>query len=115
MNDVGKVPFVRMWGLEILIRRPEMNDGATVMRLATEISLSCGLRYAAQAAAEFGQVDWIRGQKETWRNDGSWDRRAIIWASRSLSQGKRRPWIDVAKGCGDPVDRAVAILADSQP
>jgi hypothetical protein len=109
-SDVGQLPFIRMWSLEVLLARTKMANANTVMLLAGE-SPVLGVRYLALAAGAYRQIDWIRGQKETWQNHGPWDRRAIIHAAAVLPRGERRPWLEIVKECGDPVDRAVACHA----
>ena len=114
-SDVGAIPFVRMWGLEIFHRRPEMGSAAKIWTLAEESAGTLGQRYIALTARAFGKLDWVRGQKENWRNHGSWDRRAIIWSSCVLPQTERKPWLDIVAGSGDHCDTAVARLAGAQP
>jgi hypothetical protein len=113
-SDVGALPFLRMWGLEILQQRPEMASGKIASGLAEDSAGTLGVRYRALTALKYGQLDWVRAQKETWRNHGAWDRRAIIWSSCALPASERRPWLEIVRESPDVVDRAVAKFAASQ-
>jgi hypothetical protein len=114
-SDIGALPFLRMWGLEIFRLRPEMAAPPKIWELAEASAPALGQRYTALIAHAFGQLDWIRAQKENWRNHGSWDRRALIWSSCRLPQTERKPWLEVVRGSGDHCDAAVALFAASQP
>jgi len=110
-SDMGPLPFIRMWGLKILRLRPELASTAKIWELAEDSAANLGRRYLALVARSAGKIDWIRGQKENWRNHGSWDRRAIIWSSCTLPQSERKPWMDIVAACGDHCDAAVARFA----
>jgi hypothetical protein len=114
-SDIGTLPFLRAWVLEIFRQRPEMATQEETLRLARESEDTLGLRYTALGAHTFRQLDWVRAHKENWRNHGSWDRRAVIWSSCVLPLSERRPWLDVVAGSGDTIDKAVAGFAASQP
>jgi len=113
-SDVGALPFLRMWGLEIFQQRPEMASGEITSAFAEDSASSLGVRYRALTASKYGHLDWVRAQKETWRNHGAWDRRAIIWSSCALPASERRPWLELVQESADLVDRAVAKFAASQ-
>lgn len=113
-SDVGSLPFLRMWGLEIFHQRPEMATAEVSFSLSEDSGGALGLRYRALAARNYRQLDWVRAQKETWRNHGAWDRRAIIWSSCALPAGERRPWLELIADSADVIDRAVAKFAASQ-
>ena len=113
-SDVGALPFLRMWGLEIFRRRPDLGSTAKIWKLAEDSAPALGQRYLALIANTFGQLDWVRAQKENWRNHGSWDRRALILSSCALPRSERKPWLDLVVGSGDPCDAAVARFAASQ-
>ena len=85
------------------------------MRLAAESTESLGMRYGALLARTYARLDWVRQQKENWRNHGPWDRRAVIWSSCALPVGERRPWLDIVRDSEDILDRAVAQFASTQP
>ncbi len=114
-SDVGTLPFMRMWGLEIFRQRPEMGSAAKIWKLAENSVSGLGQRYIALIARTFGHADWVRAQKENWRNHGSWDRRALIWSSCALPKSERKPWLVLVAGSGDHCDTAVAQFAASQP
>lgn len=113
-SDVGRLPFLRMWGLFILEAIPELVSREEAWALAEESRTDLGIRYVAQLARKHKLVDWVRGHKETWGNYSPWDRRSIIWSSSILPMGERKHWLDLVKGSLDPLDRAVAGLATSQ-
>jgi hypothetical protein len=53
-------------------------------------------------------LDWVRGQKETWQNNGPWDRRAIIWAASILSVDERKHWLKRIQNTEDILDSTIA-------
>jgi len=114
-SDVGRLPFIRMWGLEMFRQRKEMGSESQIWALTEDSVPSLGQRYLALIACTFGQLDWVRACKENWRNHGAWDRRAIIWSSSILPQTERRPWLDIVAGSGDHCDAAIAQFVRSQP
>jgi hypothetical protein len=64
-SDIGALPFVRMWILELLHRRPDLCSAADAIALAEESTADLGYRPAALLAAVYKQVDWVRARKET--------------------------------------------------
>jgi len=113
-NDFGALPFVRLWALHIIDERPDMVARDVAIELAEESSPTLGARPKAQTARRNKQLDWVRRQKETWRNYGPWDRRGIIWSSCVLPKGERQHWLGLVKKSGEPLDQAVAQLAASE-
>jgi reverse transcriptase-like protein len=107
-SDVGALPFVRMWILELLYRRPDLCPGAKAIALAEESTAQLGHRPAALLAAAHKQVDWVRARKETWRNYEPWGRRALIWSASALPSGERRPFLSMVSEQGDILDAAIA-------
>ena len=49
-NDVGVLPFLRMWGLEIFQQRPDLVTGEIASTLAEDSVSTLGLRYRALTA-----------------------------------------------------------------
>jgi len=89
-NAVGSLPFVRLWMLELLYRRPDMCSAANALALAEESAHFLGHRPTALLAAAYKQIDWVRPRKETWRNYEPWSRRALIWSSSILPTGGKK-------------------------
>ncbi len=111
-SPVGALPFVRLWGLELFIRRPLPALFRQVMSVAEESQDRLGMRPIALVARANKQVHWVRAQKEAWGNKAPWDRRAIIWAASVLPDDERRSWCGLVKDtASDPLDRAVAMVA----
>jgi hypothetical protein len=110
----GALPFVRMWLLWLLEKRPSLMTFESALRLANDSADSLGTRPAALLARAYGQRSWIRGRKETWANNGPWDRRAIIWCGAILPDNERRHWLAMVEEQGDLLDAAVAKLAASE-
>lgn len=113
-NDFGALPFVRAWGLEIMDERPDMVARDAAIELAEGSSTALGARPMALVARRNKQVEWVRQQKDTWKNHGPWDRRAIIWSSSVLPKDERRHWLKLVEKDAEPLERAVAQLAASQ-
>ena len=109
-SDVGALPFVRMWILELLHRRPDLCPATEAIALAEESTADLGYRPAALLAAAYKQVDWVRARKETWRNYEPWGRRALIWSASTLPSGERRPFLSMVAEQGDLLDAAIAKL-----
>jgi hypothetical protein len=107
-NDLGDIPFVRMWMLELLIQRPDMCAFSDALQNAETMHSVFGLRPCALLAVAHKQIDWIRGKKETWRNHEKWDKRALIWSSFLLPSGERKPFLNMVVQQGDILDSAVA-------
>ncbi|HEX4231727.1 MAG TPA: RNA-directed DNA polymerase [Bryobacteraceae bacterium] len=108
-SPVGRLPFVRLWGLELFARVPFKDTYPTISTIAEESRNSLGIRPLALLAQAYGNVSWIRGQKEKWANHSPWDRRAVIWASRILPGDERRHWCNLVKRTSqDSLDRVVA-------
>ena len=107
-SDIGALPFVRMWILELLRRRPDLCSAADALGLAEESTADLGYRPAALLAAAYKQLDWVRARKETWRNYEPWSRRALIWSASTLPSGERRPFLSMVAEQGDLLDAAVA-------
>jgi hypothetical protein len=112
-DDSGELPFVRMWILELLSRRPDLLDAGTALKFAEESTKKLGLRAIGLVALSYKQADWVRGYKETWKNHAPWDRRTIIWAASMLPKGEKKPFLQMVTEDGDPLDAAVAKHAQS--
>ncbi len=104
------IPYVRMWCLEMALNSPKLMDAATALRLADDSAACLGIRPAALLARVYNQATWVRAHKETWRSNGDWDRRAIIWASSVLPADERKHWLKGVKQATDGLDRAIAEL-----
>jgi hypothetical protein len=107
-SDIGALPFVRMWILELFYRRPELCPASEAIALAEESTGDLGYRPTALLAAAHKQVDWVRARKETWRNYEPWGRRALIWSASILPKGERRPFLSMVAEQGDLLDAAIA-------
>jgi hypothetical protein len=107
-SDLGDLPFVRMWVLDLLIQRPDLCGPVQALAIAEEGRNLLGIRPSALLAAAHKQIDWVRARKETWRNHEPWDRRALIWSTSILPSGERRPFLSMVAEQGDQLDAAVA-------
>jgi hypothetical protein len=107
-SDIGNLPFVRMWILDLLTSRPDLCESSEALHCAEESVKYLGIRPFALLAAAHKQIDWVRSRKETWRNHEPWDRRALIWSSSVLPRGERKPFLSMVIDQGDPLDAAVS-------
>jgi hypothetical protein len=108
-SDYGQLPFLRLWGIEVFLKRPDMLGDDEAFDLAMGFARELGTRPAAMMARRGRRLDWIRGLKESWTNYGPWDRRAIIYAGSILPPGEKRPWLGlIEESTEDPLERAVA-------
>jgi len=107
---VGDLPYIRMWTLHTLAKRPNALPFSEMLRLAQHTEY-VGLRYAALVAKSYKQVEWVRSYKEIWKNNGPWEQRAILWAGSILPRDERRSWLRAASEDSDLITRSVALLA----
>jgi hypothetical protein len=113
-SDLGALPFVRLWALDILEQEPGLATAQEALAIAEDSAKSLGLRPYALLARRHHIIDWVRAQKETWANHGDWDRRAIVWSASILPSDERRHWLDLVQDTGDSLDKAVAQWAAIQ-
>jgi hypothetical protein len=114
-SDVGSLPFVRMWALDLLLQRLSLSPAAEALQFAAESIADLGDRPVALIAGAHRQVDWVRDRKETWRNYSPWDRRALLWSTQALPRGERHPFLSLVIEQGDPLDAAIAKYLRSLP
>ena len=107
-SDVGNLPSVVTWVLELILKRPDLCNATEALRLASHAAKSIGSRALALTAKVYNQLDWVRSRKETWRNFEPWDRRAVIWSASVLPSGERRPFLDMVAEQGDVLDASLA-------
>lgn len=105
----GKLPYVRLWVLDILVSKLSGSHEEAIREIASD-SAHMGLssRPSALLAKELGHIEWVRQQKETWQNFAPWDRRAVIWSADALSDDERGFWLRRVENAGDPLDGVVA-------
>lgn len=108
-DPLGKLDYCRIWGLHTLCAIEKMATEAQLWMLA-ESTPQLRIRMLAAVAKATNNVDWVREHKEDWACLGSWDRRALIYASSVLPTDERRPWLGVIEESGDFLDAAVAKL-----
>jgi len=109
-NDYGKLPYVRMWALDLIAKKPNLLSFERAFFLAEDSRRDLGLRPAALLAREYKNIDWVRGHKEDWNCHNPWERRAIIWAASVLPMDERKPWLGTIKDTtSDVLEKAVAI------
>ncbi len=114
-EDMGQLPFVRMWSLDLLARRPDFAGFDDAIQIANEARDELGLRPAALLARAHSNISWVRQHKEDWNSHKPWDCRAILWSSTVLPRAERQAWLDAAKGAKDLLVRSVALKALSLP
>jgi len=107
-SDCGKLPFCRLWGVEILNRIVGIVSSELAWQVAEQSPGGGDFRSLALVATSHKCVDWVREQKESWSHHGPWDKRGIVWASQVLPRDERGPWLSVVEGTGDLLDKAVA-------
>lgn len=107
-SEFADIPYVHLWFLELLRLRPDLADSAVALQAAEVAERFIGLRMTAQIARTYRQGDWIRGQKEIWRNHRDWDRRAILASASVLPADERKHWLGMIQGTSSGLERAVA-------
>jgi transcriptional regulator with XRE-family HTH domain len=104
--DVG---FVRLWVAEVLCTRffrvlgPELD--AFLVRSRT---YGIGLAAAATLAVNREDREWVRSCEREWDHLDPWDRRAVLSATRILSDRERDRWASRAEETRDPLLVALA-------
>lgn len=71
-------------------------------------------RAVALLAPARRDMAWVRSRKESWRNSGPWEKRAIIAAGAILSRDERTAWKKSILQTQDMLDSAVAMWALSR-
>lgn len=107
----NEIPFLHLWLLELLRLRPDLCDATTALQLAEASRPHLGWRPTALLAGVYEQADWVRAHKETWRNNGDWDRRAILMAGTALPRDEKRHWLAQVRNTRTGLDKAVAAFA----
>jgi hypothetical protein len=105
------LPFVRMWGMEIVLNNPVLLTPQKALQFSESFKGDLGLRIQAEIARTYNFQDWVREHKETWRNNGDWDRRAVIMSAGILPVDEKRHWLGQIIGITEKLDRAVAQYA----
>lgn len=108
-SDLSFIPYLQLWVANILIEKHASQFEASVQAICQGMSNHLGKRSFALLARKQGYVDWIREQKETWQNNGPWDRRAIIWAAEALPSDERGYWLKRVQNASDLLDGVTAI------
>jgi hypothetical protein len=63
-SDYGQLPFLRLWGIEVFLKRPDMLGDDEAFDLAMGFTRELGTRPAAMMARRGRRLDWIRGLKD---------------------------------------------------
>ena len=71
-------------------------------------------RYLALMAKKRKHLDWVREQKEIWRNYSPWEKRAIIWSASVLPEDERKHWLKSIENAGDVLD-SIIVKASYNP
>ena len=106
--DYEFLPFVQIWLLNVLQNKMVDSLEDELSKLCDEYKDTLGKRPYAMLARSKGYHDWVREQKETWSNNSPWDRRAIIWSSKALSNDEMNYWLKRVQNAGDILDKAIA-------
>lgn len=107
-SDYAFMPFAKLWAIHVLTELNLSEVEQALKRICEEIRDQMGVRPLALLARTMKYIDWVRAQKETWQNNGPWDRRAIIWSATALSDDERKYWLKRVQNAGDILDNAVA-------
>ncbi|MDD5410640.1 MAG: RNA-directed DNA polymerase [Methylobacter sp.] len=102
------LPFLQIWLLDVLQTKMVDSLETEVAQLCEKYNVALGQRPYALLARSKGYHDWVREQKETWQNNSPWDRRAIIWAAKALSNDEMNFWLKRVQNAGDILDKAIA-------
>jgi len=114
-SNWASLQFVQEWVLEALTTPPfssvvTASDLTRLRRMPRPRELET--RGAARVAGLARDLQWIRLRKETWKNQGGWDRRATIFAAGGiLRDDERKAWKGVVMRTGDITEQSVAALA----
>jgi hypothetical protein len=107
-GELRFLPLVQDWIVRIITEHYPTEAKRQLPQLARTAFSVIGLRGEAQVVRAQGRIEWVRAHKETWRNLGPWDRRAIIAAGSVLPVDERSHWKRTILASDDPLDQAVA-------
>jgi hypothetical protein len=107
-SDFQDVPFVKLWTIEAICKRPGFSTGKIAMEIADKADVALRDRLLALVARRYNIVDWVRSRKENWQNSSAWGQRAIVWASSILPQDERGHWLKPIASYPDMLIQAVA-------
>lgn len=111
-SDLAFMPFACLWMTHILTEKLADKLSAELQGAVSNIcqinSAALGTRPLSLLARNLGYIDLVRRQRQTWQNNKPWDRRAIIWAAKVLTQDEKTHWLSVIRNSADLLDRAVA-------
>lgn len=108
------LPYLRLWITHTLTEKFSEEFEQPLAKIIRESNPQLGSRPFALLANKLRYIDWVRNQKETWQNNGPWDKRAVIWAGAALPNDERRNWLKRVQNAGDDLDRAIALLVAEQ-
>jgi len=107
-GEKSSLPFVQVWILHALCKRPELCEAGRAMKLADRAPPVFRDRALALLAQAHKRADYVREQKEVAGNMGPWAQRAIIWAASVLPGDESRHWLEPFKESHDPMLASVA-------
>ncbi len=108
-SDISFNPFIRMWIIDVLTKKPEIANQREVFHIANNTNSPCRLRFNAQVARAFQDATWVRANRENWQGHSPWESRAIIWSSKVFGADERNHWLNgVLKPQYDVLTQAVA-------
>jgi hypothetical protein len=107
-SGYSSIPYIQLWLIDVLIATfPDCME-REISDLCKSFKRNLGVRPYALYAMKKGYVDWIRQNKETWQNNSPWDKRAIIWATQSLSNDEVKAWTNKVQNSSDVLDQIIA-------
>jgi hypothetical protein len=85
-------PFARHWLRWLFASRPEFSASRRLERYV--MGPPEDVRSQAFYAITNRRESWVKNMKDSWRNLGPWDRRALILAGQVLAKTERNVWMD---------------------
>jgi hypothetical protein len=110
-SDLGFMRYLLLWTTHILTEKMHSTFKKQVGEICANAYEQLGSRPLALFAHKVNSSSWARKQMRNWQSNPAWDRRAIIWAGKTLSRRERKSWLDEIQTTGDILDRAVARAA----
>lgn len=107
-SGYSSIPYVQLWFIDVLITTFPNCMEEEIYTLCKSFKSNLGLRPFAFYAMKKEYFDWIRENKETWQNNSPWDKRAIIWATQSLSNDEVKAWTTKVQNSPDILDQIIA-------
>jgi Reverse transcriptase (RNA-dependent DNA polymerase) len=100
-----QLPFVNVW-ISALLQHPAFND----ISLPADYDKIRTIRDRALIAVRRQDRTWVKGYKNAVDTLGPWEKRAVLYSARILSNDEKKAWMKIAAKRADELEKAVCAL-----